>query len=213
MLAEVKELEPARYGFKAVAKHVPDQAFLIEPVLYRRLEQRFERELMLWGSSPSIHLIAAATFGINSAGLPQLEEVTLMPTSSQWIPIDDALDLQLLERLVHEHRAFAKACATTHPSRLLPRNPARCRAARAGAVDRQSRDATGTAGTRLALAGPQRSDAGLTYVCSASRAMARRTRPPGPTACGQGSTCDRWSCRHCHGATGRESDQSPRRAV
>ena len=49
LIAEVKEIVPARYGFKAVIKHVPDQAFAIDEQLYRRLGRRFEAELTLWG--------------------------------------------------------------------------------------------------------------------------------------------------------------------
>jgi hypothetical protein len=44
LLAEVKEFVPARYGFKALVKHVPDQAFALEEQLYRRLGRRFESE-------------------------------------------------------------------------------------------------------------------------------------------------------------------------
>ncbi|MCW5656740.1 MAG: DUF1173 domain-containing protein [Burkholderiaceae bacterium] len=115
LIAEVKELHPSRYGFNAIAKHVPDQAFMMDPALYRRLEQRFERALTLWGSTPTIHLIAAATFGLSDAGVPQLEEVTLMPVTGQWIPVDDALDLQLIDRLVHEHRMFARCLRYNAP--------------------------------------------------------------------------------------------------
>jgi hypothetical protein len=33
---------PSRYGFKAVMKLVPDQAFAVDEQLYRRLGRRFE---------------------------------------------------------------------------------------------------------------------------------------------------------------------------
>ena len=61
----VKEIVPARYGFRAIVKHVPDQAFAIDEQLYRRLGRRFEAELGLWSASDvSVwppHLDAAAT--------------------------------------------------------------------------------------------------------------------------------------------------------
>ena len=47
LIGEVKEIVPARYGYKAVIKHVPDQAFLVDEQLYRRLGRCFERELSL----------------------------------------------------------------------------------------------------------------------------------------------------------------------
>ena len=44
LIGEVKEIVPARYGFKAIVKHMPDQAFAIDEQLYRRLGRRFEPE-------------------------------------------------------------------------------------------------------------------------------------------------------------------------
>lgn len=35
LIAEVKEIVPARNGFEAVIKHVPDQAFALDEHLYR----------------------------------------------------------------------------------------------------------------------------------------------------------------------------------
>lgn len=55
LIAEVKEIGPARYGFKAVIKHLPDQAFALDEQLYRRLGQRFEAELSLWGATDNLH--------------------------------------------------------------------------------------------------------------------------------------------------------------
>jgi hypothetical protein len=34
LIAEVKEIIPARYGFKAIIKHLPDQAFAVDEKLY-----------------------------------------------------------------------------------------------------------------------------------------------------------------------------------
>lgn len=51
LIGEVKEIVPARYGFKAIVKHMPDQAFAIDEQLYRRLGCRFESKLALWGAT------------------------------------------------------------------------------------------------------------------------------------------------------------------
>jgi hypothetical protein len=42
------------------------------------------------------------------AGVPAIEELTLMPTDAHWIPIEDSFELQLVDRLVREGRRFAK---------------------------------------------------------------------------------------------------------
>ena len=108
LIGEVKEIVPARYGFKAVVKHVPDQPFALDEQLYRRMGRRFERELSLWGASDAVHMMLIATFGLNDAGVPTIEELSLMPVTGQWLPIEDSFEQQLVERLVRDGRAFVK---------------------------------------------------------------------------------------------------------
>jgi hypothetical protein len=55
-----------------------------------------------------MHLVILATFTLGSAGLPTVEELLLMPTNGQWIPVDDAWDVKLLHQLQQEGRTFAK---------------------------------------------------------------------------------------------------------
>jgi hypothetical protein len=107
-IAEVKEIVPARYGFKAVLKHVPDQAFALDEQLYRRLGRRFESELSLWGAADDIHMVMIATFSVASAGIPTIVELSLMPVTRQWLPVEDGFEKQLIERLVTEGRSFVK---------------------------------------------------------------------------------------------------------
>lgn len=108
LIGEVKEIVPARYGFKAVVKHMPDQAFAIDEQLYRRLGRRFELELALWGASDDIHMVMMATFGVGRAGVPAIQELCLMPVTRQWLPVADGFEKQLLDRLVGETRCFVK---------------------------------------------------------------------------------------------------------
>jgi hypothetical protein len=104
----VKEIVPARYGHKAVIKHVPDQAFALDEALYRRLGRRFDSELAQWAAADDVHMVAIATFGVSEAGLPAIVELSLMPVTPQWLPIEGAFEGQLVERLVAEGRAFVK---------------------------------------------------------------------------------------------------------
>jgi hypothetical protein len=108
LIGEVKEIVPARYAFKAIVKHVPDQAFAIDAQLYRRLGRRFAAELTLWGATDGIHMVMIATFGVSSAGVPAIHEMCLMPVTRQWLPIDDGFDKLLVEALVSEKRSFVK---------------------------------------------------------------------------------------------------------
>lgn len=109
LIAEVKEVVPARYGYKAVVKHVPDQAFAMDEPLYRRLGRRFETELSLWGATDSLHMMTIATFKVSEGGVPTILELSLMPVTRQWLPVENAFEHQLLDWLVHEDRAFIKA--------------------------------------------------------------------------------------------------------
>ena len=110
LIAEIKEIVPARYGYKAVIKHVPDQAFLIDEQLYGRMGRRFENELGWWGSAENLHLVVIATFGVSAAGVPFIAELSLMPvTHHQWLPVENSFELQLVDTLVKEGRRFAKA--------------------------------------------------------------------------------------------------------
>lgn len=108
LICEVKEIVPARHGFKAIVKHLPDQAFAIDEQLYRRLGRRFEVELALWGASDDIHLVMIATFGVSSAGVPAIHELSLMPATAQWLPIENSFEHHLVGQLVADRRSFIK---------------------------------------------------------------------------------------------------------
>lgn len=108
LIGELKEIVPARYGFKAVVKHLPDQAFAIDEQLYRRLGRRFEQGLALWGASDDTHMVMIATFAVSSAGVPAIHEMCLMPVTWQWLPVEDGFEKQLVDRLVCESRSFVK---------------------------------------------------------------------------------------------------------
>lgn len=108
LICEVKEIVPARCGFKAVVKHLPDQAFAIDEQLYRRLWRRFGPELELWGASDDVNMVMFATFGVSSTGIPSIQELSLMPVTRQWLPVRDGLEKQFVQRLVGEGRSFVK---------------------------------------------------------------------------------------------------------
>jgi len=115
MVAEVKEIAPARYGHKAVIKHMPDQAFALDNVLYRRLGRSFERELTLWGTEPDLHLLMIATFRVDETGTPGILELSLMLTTAQWLPVDDGWDRQMVGALVRQGRRFIKSLRYNTP--------------------------------------------------------------------------------------------------
>ena len=60
------------------------------------------------GASDDTHMVMIATFGVSSAGVPSIHELCLMPTTRQWLPVEDGFEKQLLDRLVGDNRAFVK---------------------------------------------------------------------------------------------------------
>lgn len=120
LIAEVKEIVPARYGFKAVVKHVPDQAFVLDGRLYRSLGRHFESELALWSATEDVHMVLIATFRVSAAGVPTIMELSLMPVTRQWLPVENEYENQLVERLVSDGCYFVKkwginSCASSKP--------------------------------------------------------------------------------------------------
>ena len=109
LIGEVKEIVPARCGYRAIVKHVPDQGFAVDEELYRRLGRRFDAELALWASADDVHMVVIATFGVSEAGVPTIGAMSLMPVTPQWLPIEDAFERQLVERLVAAGRSFIKS--------------------------------------------------------------------------------------------------------
>ena len=116
LIAELKEIGPSHFGHKAVIKHMPDQALAIDRQLYARITRCFEDQLALWSSSESIRMITAATFELSEAGLPAITQMSLMPVTAQWLPVDDTFEHQLLGKLVREQRCFARCLLYNMPT-------------------------------------------------------------------------------------------------
>lgn len=108
MIAEVKEMVPARFGYKLLIKHVPDQVFAVDETLYRRLCRCFERELAIWNAADELHMLAIATFKLDESGIPIIVEMSMVPATPQWLPIEDQFDKLLVDELIRDERAFIK---------------------------------------------------------------------------------------------------------
>jgi Protein of unknown function (DUF1173) len=132
LIAEVKEIGPARYGYKIVAKHVPDFHFGLTDDLYKRITKRFESELALWNADENCHLLIVGTFGVGPTGYAALEEVSLVTVTENWIPFETVHDKAVVEKLTEERRSFVRglrynlapnrplACAVTSDTRPKP---------------------------------------------------------------------------------------------
>lgn len=108
LVGEVKGFEPARSGQKLIIKHMPGFPFIVDDVLHRRLQARFEREFSLHAVDDHSHLIAVATFGMNAAGLAIVEEAALMVVSENWVPYESFQEKRLLDALARMREKSVK---------------------------------------------------------------------------------------------------------
>lgn len=108
VIAEVKEIAPARFGHKIVFKHLPDFSFPIGEDFHKRIERVFAAELELWRVHEQSHLVGIATFGMQASGVPLVEEVALMNVTEHWLPYENAYEHELLQALAQSNRRFVK---------------------------------------------------------------------------------------------------------
>lgn len=116
LIAEVKEIAPARYGHKIVVKHLPDYHFMLAEDVHKRLFKRFANELALWDAVDGTHLIIAGSFGVGPTGFASLEEIALMTVTDQWVPFETVYDKMVLDALQRDRRSYVKGLRYNLPA-------------------------------------------------------------------------------------------------
>lgn len=109
LIGELKEIAPARCGFRAVVKHMPDQVFLVDERLHRQITRRLQPALALWNAANDVRMLVVGTFAIPRSGDPALVDLTLVPTSREWIPIENQFEHELVAQLTAHNRSFLKS--------------------------------------------------------------------------------------------------------
>jgi hypothetical protein len=108
LVAEVKELGPAKLGRHLRVKHMPDAPFLVGEDLYKRVTGRHAAELSLWNAIDNSHLMVVATFGVSRQGTPTIEEMSLMVLDERWLALENVEEKMLLDALALQKRQFFK---------------------------------------------------------------------------------------------------------
>jgi hypothetical protein len=67
----------------------------------------------LWGAAEDVYMVIVATFSVAVAGIPTIVEMSLMPVTRQWLPVEEGFEKQLIERLVADGRSFVKGLQYT----------------------------------------------------------------------------------------------------
>ena len=118
IVAEVKDIVSARFGYKMILKHLPDFPLLLNEDIYQRLYKRFAVELELWLANDNGHLMVIGTFGVNASGYAIFQEIALMMVTEQWIPFDNADELTLLTEVTKTNRRLIKCLRYNLPSTI-----------------------------------------------------------------------------------------------
>jgi hypothetical protein len=106
-IGELKEFKATTLGYQLVLKHLPDCAFFLEQSAGERTKRVFETELSAWDSG-QVRLVAACLIYAKQEHCYQIDSLTLIMTSAQWIPLDYVYEKDVVEKLVAEQRAFIK---------------------------------------------------------------------------------------------------------
>lgn len=129
LVGEIKELAPVRTGQQVVIKHMPGFRLYLEDATWRRLQRRFETELMLWRSADDAHLIVIATIGGSPSGVVMAHEIALMTVTEQWLPVESVYEKRVLETLARKREKTVKGLrfdlpqAQPYAAAILPERP------------------------------------------------------------------------------------------
>jgi hypothetical protein len=108
VVGEMDRISPATFGYALKLKHLPDFPLVMDADLNKNFENVFDVINTLWAYTPDSHLIVIATFVIDDKGLPSVEEMCVMLTSPEWLPIDNQFEQLLVKTLVTQKRSFQK---------------------------------------------------------------------------------------------------------
>ena len=108
VVAEFKGKETSAHGARFIFKHAPDCAFFADEDLSKKFDKVFGEQLLLLEAMGSGHVILIASFSMAKAGYPVLHEIGMMLVTENWIPFEGLRELDVLNALTEQSRAFQK---------------------------------------------------------------------------------------------------------
>lgn len=108
ILGELKAIEPSRYGYKLVLKHMADYPVYASADTVLQLQKRFAAELEIAACIEDVHLVFIATASVNHAGHASLEDASVMLVDENWIPFENIDERDLIKELTRTGRSFLK---------------------------------------------------------------------------------------------------------
>ena len=127
IVGEYNGSEATAFGRRIVVKHMPDVPLYIETKAWARVERSYACILQACDADVprKPRAMMAALVYAKRDHIYQVDTVSMMLTTDQWIPLDGMYELPLIEALQREHRSFMKPLrydarsAATFPNVLL----------------------------------------------------------------------------------------------
>lgn len=116
-LFEIKSIDVVDGGYAITAKNVPDDKFYVSEDTYKIMMSRYGNEIAMFKreadrkpdpTDPPNHLVGLGTLSVKESGIATIEDIVVMMTTNNWIPIADATDEILVKYATTERRQFMK---------------------------------------------------------------------------------------------------------
>ena len=107
-IGECKTVQQSVFGYKLIIKHAPDFSIFFSKEVHERIEKRFAMEFGLKETIADSHMMFIATFGLNVSRGADLDEISFVMCTKDWIPFETPDEASLVESLVSQRRHFVK---------------------------------------------------------------------------------------------------------
>jgi hypothetical protein len=110
LIGQLTGVEPTTYGRRMTIKHMPDVALYIDTKAWERAERAYGAILQAVGADVEHkpRVVMAALIYAKREHIYQVDSLTLMLVTEQWVPLDGLYELPLVEMLQRQGRAFIK---------------------------------------------------------------------------------------------------------
>lgn len=110
IVGEFNGSEPTSFGCRIIVKHMPDVPLYIVTKAWERVARSYAAILQARDADLPIkpRVMMAALVYAKRENIYQVDTVSMMLTTDQWIPLDGLYELPLIETLQREQRAFMK---------------------------------------------------------------------------------------------------------
>ena len=107
LIGELKDLEDAQTGGRAVIKHLPTVTLQVSDDLMKKIKRHFGPAIEAVQTGDGIGLVMACTMR-KADDKYVVEAATLMLVNSQWIPVENRFERAVADALIAADRSFIK---------------------------------------------------------------------------------------------------------